>query len=194
MSRPLRRICVFCGSSFGARPAYREAAVALVAALAEREIGLVYGGASVGIMGVLADEAVARGVEVIGVIDRNLLAKEIGHDGLSMLHVTEDLAARKAMMAELSDAFVALPGGFGTLDELFEMVVWTQLHLHEKPAGLLDVDGYYDHLVDFLDHTVEERLVSPSNRALVDRDTDPGRLLDRLRAFEPGAGGKWLDG
>lgn len=184
---------MFCGSSFGARDAYRTGVESLVEALAARDLGLVYGGASVGLMGVLADAALRAGVEVIGVIDRNLLAKEIGHDALSALHVTEDLAARKALMAELSDAFVALPGGFGTLDELFEMVVWTQLHLHDKPVGLLDVDGYWRHLDAFLDHAADERLVSASNRRLVLTEVDPGRLLDRLAEFEADPGGKWLD-
>lgn len=176
------RICVFCGSSFGRLPVYREAAIEVGRQLARRGIGLVYGGASVGLMGALADAALAAGGEVIGVIPRALVDREIAHLGLSELRVVDSLHQRKALMAELADAFLALPGGIGTLDELSEALTWSQLGIHRKSLGLLNVAGYYDALLATLDHAVAERFVRPENRALLISDTDAARLIERLLA------------
>jgi uncharacterized protein (TIGR00730 family) len=178
----LRRICVFCGSSFGRLPVYRETAVEVGRQLGRRGIGLVYGGTSIGLMGALADAAMAAGGAVIGVIPHALVNREIAHGGLSELRVVESMHERKALMAELSDAFLALPGGYGTLDELCEMLTWSQLGIHRKPCGLLNVAGYYDGLLSMLDHAVAERFVRPENRALLISDTDAARLIDRLLA------------
>lgn len=150
------RLCVFCGSRFGSRPVYEEAARTLGQTLARQRIGLVYGGASVGIMGALADAALAAGGEVIGVIPRGVFTREIAHAGLTKLHVVGSMHERKALMAEQSDAFLALPGGLGTYDELFEILTWRQIGLHQKPVGLLDVDGYFAPLRSVLDHAVSE--------------------------------------
>ena len=161
---------------------YCEAAIEVGRQLARRGIGLVYGGASVGLMGALADAALAAGGEVIGVIPRALVDREIAHLGLSELRVVDSLHRRKALMAELADAFLALPGGIGTLDELSEALTWSQLGIHRKPLGLLNVAGYYDALLAMLDHAVAERFVRPENRALLISDTDAARLIERLLA------------
>lgn len=182
---PLRRVCVFCGSSAGARPAYREAARATAGRLAERGIGLVYGGGRVGLMGELAEAALAKGGEVIGVIPRPLYTKELAHEGVSRLHVVETMHERKGLMADLADAFVALPGGVGTLDELFEVLTWSQLGLHAKPAGLLEVEGFFAGLEGFLDRLVEEGFLRREHRALLLRAEEPASLLDALAAFRP---------
>ena len=192
VTRDLRRVCVFCGSSPGNRTSFTDAARTLGTLLAEQGIGVVYGGANIGLMHEVADAALAAGGEVIGVMPRVLVEVEIDHRGLTDLHLVDTMAERKALMAELSDAFVALPGGLGTLEELFEMVVLTQLHLHDKPAGVLDVDGFYDHLRAFLDRAVDDALLTPANRALVLFDDDPARLLDRLRTHDADPAGKWL--
>jgi len=176
----MRRLCVFCGSSAGARPAYTEAAKAMGRLLAERGIGLVYGGGDVGLMGVVADAALAAGGEVIGVIPRALADKEIAHDGLTELYVVDSMHTRKAMMADLSDGFVAMPGGVGTFEEFFEAVTWTQLGLHQKACGLLNVDGFYSPLEAFIDRAVAEGFIRPAHRGIVVMDSDPGRLLDKL--------------
>ena len=176
------RICVFCGSSPGARPAYLAAARELGELLAARGIGLVYGGASVGLMGELADAVLAAGGEAIGVIPGRLLDREIAHAGLTELHVVETMHERKALMAELSDAFVMLPGGAGTLDEFFEALTWRQLGLHSKPLALLDVDGFVGPLLALADHLVAEGFVLPEFRALLLVERDPAALLDRLVA------------
>jgi uncharacterized protein (TIGR00730 family) len=189
----LRRVCVFSGSSFGAREAYADAARALGAALVARGIGLVYGGGSVGLMGVVADAVLAVGGEVIGVIPRALATKEIAHQGLADLRIVPSMRERKALMAELADGFVALPGGFGTFDELFEAITWAQLGLHEKPIAVLDVAGYFAPFLMLLDRATEERFVRPEHRALVISDADPARVLERLAAFRPVAGRtKWI--
>ena len=162
--------------------------------LVDEGIGLVYGGAQVGLMGVLADEALAKGGEVIGVIPQALVDREIAHGGLSERRVVESMHERKALMAELSDAFIALPGGLGTLDELFEVWTWAQLGMHRKPCALLDVEGYWASLTEFLDHSVAERFVREQNRDMLLVDDDPSRLLGRLREFDPGAmQPKWID-
>ena len=189
----LDRVCVYAGSNPGRDPVYAAAAEALAAALVERGIGVVYGGGAVGLMGVLADAALERGGEVIGVIPEALLAKEVAHPGLADLRVVPSMHERKALMAELSDAFVALPGGIGTVEELIEVFTWTQLGLHAKPCGLVNVNGYYDHLVDFLDHAVAERFLLPEHRAVLALDNRPAALLERLERFEAPQLAKWLD-
>ncbi len=188
----MKRICVFCGSSLGARPAYLEAARRLGEVLARRGVGLVYGGASVGLMGIVADAALAAGGEAIGVIPGALQQKEIAHGRLTKLHVVGSMHERKAKMAELSDGFVALPGGLGTLEEFAEVLTWAQLGLHRKPCGLLDVGGYYRPLIAFFDHAVAERFVRPEHRAMVLVEEDPGTLVDRLARYEAPAVPKWI--
>jgi hypothetical protein len=185
---------VYCGSSPGRDPAYREAAVALARTLAERGLGVVYGGAPVGLMGVVADTALEAGAEVIGVIPQGLVDREIAHTGLTDLRVVTSMHERKAQMAELADAFVALPGGLGTLEELFEVATWSQLGLHVKPCGLLNVRGYYDGLAGMLDHAVTERFLRPENRAIVLVESEPDTMLDALAAWRPPANvDKWID-
>ncbi|TNC20807.1 LOG family protein [Amycolatopsis alkalitolerans] len=187
----MRRICVFCGSSPGRDPVYAEQAAVLGKLLAERGIALVYGGASVGIMGVVADAALAAGGEVIGVIPNHLMRVEIAHDGLSELHVTADMHERKAKMAELADGFLALPGGAGTLEELAEIWTWAQLGLHSKPLGLVDVAGYYRPLREFVDHMVTEGFLRQEHRDLVFVDPDPVVLLDVFETYQPPDVAKW---
>lgn len=177
----LRRVCVYCGSTSGNRASFTAAADALGTLLARSGIGVVYGGASVGLMGRVADAALAAGGEVIGVLPGKLFEREVAHDGLTELRVVDSMHERKALMAELSDAFVALPGGFGTIEEVIEAVTWTQLGIHVKPVGLLDVDGYYGHLVSFLDRCQDDGLLKPESRELLLHDTDPGSMLERLR-------------
>ena len=188
----MNRICVYCGSSPGKHPAYREAAVLLAQALAQRGIGLVYGGGSVGIMGSIADAMGDAGAEVIGVIPRALDEKEVSHAGLSELVLVDSMHERKALMAELSDGFVALPGGLGTIEELFEVLTWTQLGFHQKPCGLLNVQGYFDQLVAFLDHAVEQAFVKPVHRNMLLLEEQPGPLLQRMATFLPPADEKWI--
>ena len=187
------RVCVYCGSSPGARPAYAAAAAALGRLLAARGIGLVYGGGNVGLMGIVADAARDAGGEVIGVIPRALQAREVAHTGLDDLRMVETMHERKALMADLADAFVALPGGVGTLEELVEVMTWTQLGIHAKPCGVLDVDGYYEHLVAFLDHAVGERFLRPEHRALLVHARQPEALLDAFAGWRPPTLDKWLD-
>lgn len=164
----------------GARPEFADVARSFGQLLAARKIGLVYGGASVGVMGTIADATLAAGGEVIGVMPRSLVDREIAHTGLTELRVVTTMHERKATMADLSDAFVALPGGLGTLEELFEVWTWAQLGIHRKPFALLDVAGFYEPLVAFLDHAVDERFIKPSNRSALIVETDPRALLDRL--------------
>src|SRR5688500_5841728 len=189
----MRRLCVFSGSSPGGHPDYAEATAALARALAGAGIGLVYGGASVGLMGTVADAALAAGGEVVGVIPQALVDREIAHPGLSELHVVQSMHERKALMADLSDGFVALPGGTGTLDELFEVYTWTQLGLHAKPLGLLDVRGYWTSLVAFLDHAVAERFVTAEHREMLVVADGPEALLDAFRRWRAPARAKWID-
>lgn len=189
----MRRICVFCGSNPGHDPAYRAAAVALGETLAARGIGVVYGGASVGLMAVVADTALAAGGEVVGVIPQMLVDKEIAHGGLSELHVVSTMHARKAKMAELSDGFVALPGGVGTLEELFEIWTWAQLGSHDKPVGLLDVNGFYAKLEAFLDHVVAEGFLREGHRGMLISATEPGALIDRFAGYTPPVVQKWVE-
>jgi uncharacterized protein (TIGR00730 family) len=189
----MKRICVFAGSSRGAREEYAQAAEQLARELVKRGYGVVYGGGNVGLMGALADATLAAGGEVIGVIPRALLEKEIAHGGLTELRVVASMHERKAMMAELSEGFIALPGGLGTLEEFFEVLTWAQLGLHTKPCGLLNVSGYYDRLFDFLDLTVEERFVKSQHRGLVITSNSPTDLLAQLVAYRPPQVEKWID-
>jgi len=188
----MRRICVFCGSSPGSRPEYRAATEELGTEPARRNIGLVYGGGNVGLMGVLADAVLGAGGEALGVIPEHLMAREIGHNGLTKLHVVHSMHERKALMADLSDAFVALPGGFGTLEEFCEVVTWTQLGLHAKPCGILNVLGFYSPLLAMLDHAVQERFLKPENRALVLARESPSELLQALEEWRPPHVKKWI--
>jgi uncharacterized protein (TIGR00730 family) len=188
-----RRICVFCGSSPGVNPAYAEAARHLGRTLAGRGIGLVYGGGSVGLMGVMADAALAAGGQVIGVIPRALQLRELGHAGLSELHVVGSMHERKAKMAELADAFVAMPGGMGTLEEFAEILTWAQLGLHAKPIGVLNVAGYFDGLRALVEQGIAERFIHPGYRVLLTYAADVDDLLEALARWQPPAGfRKWL--
>jgi uncharacterized protein (TIGR00730 family) len=176
----MKRVCVFCGSSVGSRPVYSEAARQMGTLLAKKGIAIVYGGGNVGLMGVLANAALAAGGEVIGVIPSVLADREIAHQGLSDLRIVDSMHTRKAMMAQLADAFVALPGGVGTFEEFFEAVTWTQLGLHRKACGLLDVDGFYSPLIDFINRAVGEGFIKPEHRTAVVADPEPDRLLNKL--------------
>ena len=190
--RTFRRICVYCGSSTGG-PAYVAAARELGAFLAERKIGLVYGGGRIGLMGVLADAALANHVQVYGVIPDKLRALELGHEGLTELFVTDSMHARKLVMAQLADAFIAMPGGYGTLEELFEAVTWTQLQYHDKPVGLLNVGGFFDPLLAYIGHAADEGFIRPLHRDLVQYAAEPAVLLERLASVEIPHLGKWID-
>jgi hypothetical protein len=181
----LQRLCVFCGSSPGHHPAYRDAALDLAESLVARDIGLVFGGSGMGLMGVLADEVLRRGGAVTGVIPEGLMAKEVANRQVKDLRVVGSMHERKALMADLADGFVALPGGFGTLEEFAEVLTWTQLGIQDKPCGLLDVAGYWSHLLAFFDHAVDEGFVRPANRGLVLADHSVAGLLDLLAAWQP---------
>ena len=189
----LTSVCVFCGASTGTLPAYREAAVALGRSLAERKLTLVYGGGAVGLMGIVANAAMEAGGEVHGVIPKALKDKEVGHVGLTRLEVVDTMHTRKARMAELSDGFIAMPGGIGTFEELFEIWTWGQLGIHAKPLGLLNVAGFYDPLATFLDRTVEAGFLKQNHRAMAMTDTEPATLLDRMQNYVPAATYKWIE-
>lgn len=191
-SNTIKNICVYCGSSFGRQAIYTETAQALGELLAERGIRLIYGGAKVGLMGVVADAALSKGGEVIGVIPDSLVTHEVAHEGLTDLIVTDSMHTRKMRMAELADAFIALPGGWGTLDEMFEVLTWAQLGFHKKPCGLLNVAGYYEGLKQFFKHTVDEAFVRSSNYDLLLIETEPKMLLDRLLQHESTHTSKWI--
>lgn len=188
----MTRIGVFCGSSVGNQPAFRQAAADLARALARRGFGLVYGGARVGLMGVLADGMLQHHGEVIGVIPQALLDREIAHAGLTDLRVVGSMHERKALMVELADGFIALPGGYGTLEEFCEVVTWAQLGLHHKPCGLLDVDAYFNPLLAQFDGAVSAGFLQPENRALVLTANDPEALLDQFAAYKPVNVSKWI--
>ena len=176
----LTRVCVFCGSSTGFRADYRDAATALAREMAARGIGLVFGGGRVGLMGQIADAILAAGGHATGVIPNFMIERELAHEGLPDLRIVESMHERKALMASLADAFIAMPGGFGTFEELCEAVTWTQLGLHRKRCGLLNVDGFFDPLLALVDRAVGDGFVKPDNRAIVLADDDPARLLERL--------------
>jgi uncharacterized protein (TIGR00730 family) len=188
----MKRICVYCGSSLGNRAEYAEAAMTLGGLLARRGIGLVYGGGNVGLMGVVADGALAAGGEVIGVIPHSLASREIAHHGVTDLRVVDSMHTRKAMMADLSDAFIAMPGGVGTFEELFEAITWTQLGVHRKPCGLLNVSGFYSPLAAFIDQAVSEGFIKPVHREAIVVDENAERLLDALATIELPDVPKWI--
>jgi uncharacterized protein (TIGR00730 family) len=181
----MKQLCVFCGSRLGTAPVYAEAARTLGRRMAERGLALVFGGGHVGLMGVLADALLEAGGEVIGVIPQGLVDRELAHLRCSQMHITASMHERKALMAQLADAFAALPGGYGTLDETFEMLTWAQLGLHHKPIGWLNVAGFFDGLLAFLDHTVREGFVKPIHRHLALHASDPSELLDLLAGATP---------
>lgn len=184
----MKTLAVYCGASHGANPIYTDAARALAAALVEHNIGLVYGGGKVGLMGVIADEVLRLGGEATGVIPKALVEREVGHAGLTRLFVVKDMHERKAMMAELSEGFIAMPGGMGTLEELFEMLTWAQLGIHAKPVGLLNVAGFWDGLVAFVRHQCEQGFVRPEHLGLMRVEAEPDSLIRRLReGMTPGA-------
>jgi uncharacterized protein (TIGR00730 family) len=189
----VKRVCVYAGSNFGVRPDYRSAAERLANVLLTRRIGIVFGGADVGLMKVVADTALAGGGNVIGVIPDAMIAREIGHAGLTELRVVGSMHERKATMADLADGFVALPGGYGTLEEIVEITTWAQLGLHAKPVGLLDVAGFYQPLVAFLDHAVAEGFLRPQHREMLHVSDDPNALLDAFDAWTPPHVHKWID-
>jgi uncharacterized protein (TIGR00730 family) len=188
----MKAICVYCGSNTGTGERYVEAAKALGALLAERGIGLVYGGAGKGLMGVLADAVLAAGGKAQGVIPKALMAKEIAHPSLDELHVVNSMHERKAMMAELSDGFIAMPGGFGTLEEIVEMLTWAQLGIHQKPCALLNIDGYFDGLLAFFEHAETQGFVRPAHRRMLLVEADAARLIERCRDYRAPSVGKWL--
>lgn len=189
----LRRICVFTGSSPGSRSEYLDAARALGRALVERNYGLVYGGANVGLMAAIADTVLEHHGHVVGVIPESLVEKEVVHRGLSDLRIVSSMHERKGLMAELSDGFIGLPGGLGTIEEFFEVFTWAQLGMHGKPCGLLNVCKYYEHLIGFLDHAVGERFLKPVHRTMLMVEEEPQSLLDRFEHYTAPQVDKWLD-
>jgi uncharacterized protein (TIGR00730 family) len=189
----MKNICVYCGSSPGRLAAYAEGARSLAQALVVRDLGLVYGGASIGLMGLVADTVLQLGGRVVGVIPEALARKEVAHAGLSELHITQSMHERKTMMAELSDGFVALPGGIGTFEEIFEIWTWAQLGIHAKPCGLLNVAGYYNGLTAFLDHATQEQFMKPPHRSLLMVASDPHALLEQFAHYAPPSRQKWLN-
>jgi uncharacterized protein (TIGR00730 family) len=192
-SSTMKSVAVFCGSSIGASPEYMELARALGQEIAAREMTLIFGGGRVGLMGEVADAALGAGGQVIGVIPQALMDKELGHTGVSDLQITGSMHERKASMEQQADGFIALPGGFGTLDEFCEILTWAQLGIHEKPCGLLDTgSGFFRHLLAFADTAVEAGFIRPDHRALVLEATDPGTLLDRMMAWQPKTTPKWV--
>ena len=192
MANVINRIVVYCGANVGNNPAYKAAAISVGRTLAEHGIGLVYGGGGVGLMGVVADAALEAGGEVIGVIPEALKVLEVGHKNLTAMHVVPDMHSRKAMMLGLADAVIAMPGGFGTMDELFEALTWSQLDYHRKLCGVLNVAGYFDHLLAWLDHSVSEGLVKPANLGLIVAGGTVEELLDGLRTREFPLAQKWM--
>lgn len=189
----MKRICVFCGSSKGVRPAYEAAAIEMGEVLVKRGLGLVYGGGNVGLMGVIADTVKQAGGEVIGVIPESLAAKELAHQDLSDLIVVKSMHERKAIMADYADGFIAMPGGYGTFEEICEIITWAQLGFHRKPCGLLNVDNYYAPLLALFDHAVDEGFVHAEHRPLVLESSDPEHLLDLFESYQPPALEKWID-
>ena len=188
----IRKICVYCGSSPGKNPAFSLAASSLARVMCERGIGLVYGGAAVGVMGVLANAVLESGGQAIGVIPRSLAVKEVAHHSLTELHVVASMHERKAMMAELADGFIALPGGWGTLEEIFEILTWAQLGFHEKPCGLLNIEGYYDGLIGFLESAIEQQFVKEVCRPMLMQAHEPVALLDQFAEYRAPKVRKWV--
>lgn len=188
----MKSICVYCGSSPGRMEAYSKAAHRLGVSLAKRDIKLIYGGASVGVMGVVADAVLEHGGQAVGVIPEALVRKEVAHHHLTELHITGSMHERKMLMADLSEGFIALPGGIGTLEEISEIWTWAQLGFHKKPFGMLNINGYYDSLIAFLDHTVAEQFVKQPHRSMLMVETDPDALLDRLSCYVAPDVEKWI--
>jgi uncharacterized protein (TIGR00730 family) len=188
----LKKICVYCGSSPGKNPAYSLAARDLANVMCERGIGLVYGGAAVGVMGSIANAVLEAGGEAVGVIPKALAVKEVAHENLSELHVVASMHERKAMMADLADGFIALPGGWGTLEEIFEILTWAQLGFHEKPCGLLNIEGYYDGLIDFLENSFEQQFVNDLCRPMLMKAHEPVALLDQFSTYQAPKVRKWM--
>ena len=186
-------ICLFCGSSVGRNPLYAATAEALAEYLADRQITLVYGGANVGLMGVLADTALKRGGRVVGVMPRSLVEREVAHTGLSEMHIVEGMQERKALMADLSDAFIAMPGAYGTLDELFEVLTWNQLSIIRKPVGLLNIAGFFDPMLKMLELAVDEKFLRTEHRNLLVADHQIVSLIERMEAFRPVEAAKWIE-
>ena len=189
----MKRLCIYCGSSPGSRPEYAAAALDCGRTLAQRGIGIVYGGGNTGMMGKVANAALEAKGEVIGVIPHHLADKELAHDGATQMIRVNSMHERKQLMADLSDGFIILPGGIGTLEELFETYTWLQLGLHSKPIGILNVAGFFDHMLVFLDHMVADRFLKPEHRLMLIVDSDVERLLQRMAAFVAPDAGKWLD-
>jgi uncharacterized protein (TIGR00730 family) len=188
----IRRVCIFCGSNRGRDARYAAAARSLAAVLVAQKIGVVYGGGAVGLMGDLADAVIEAGGEIVGVIPSALWDREIGHRGLTKMHVVDTMHQRKALMADLADAFIALPGGLGTYEEIFEVWTWAQLGLHQKPCGFVDAAGFYSSLFAFLDSAVKAGFIRPEHRAMAIVDDDPARLLEKLREYAPPGVEKWI--
>ena len=188
----MKRLCVFCGSSMGSKEIYKIKAKELGESFLKNELTLIYGGANVGLMKIIADTVLEDGGEVIGVMPRSLVEREVAHLGLTKMHITESMQERKVMMAEISDAFIAMPGGLGTLDEVAEMLTYNQLRIHDKPIGLLNVDGYFDHLLKFLDHAVEERYVRKEHRKNIIVDDNIDALIEKLNNYKPVLMDKWI--
>lgn len=189
----IKSLCVYCGSSPGATPVYADAARGLAQAMVKQGIALVYGGGNVGLMSIIADEVLRLGGQATGVIPQALLQKELGHKGLTQLHIVKDMHERKAMMADLSDGFIAMPGGVGTLEELFEVFTWAQLGFHQKPIGLLNVDGFYDGLLQFIQHMVSQRFLKGEQAEILIAAAQGEELLQRFQSFVPHLVPKWLD-
>jgi len=189
----MKSICIYCGSAVGASPLYAQAARELAQGMVANNIALVYGGGNIGLMGVIASEVMRLGGDATGVIPKALLAKEVGHLGLTRLHIVKDMHERKALMAELSEGFIAMPGGVGTLEELFEVFTWLQLGLHDKPIGLLNVNGFYDGLIQFLSHQVAEGFLKANQAGFLMHEAEPSALLARFQSYVPKLYDKFLD-
>lgn len=189
----LHTLCLFCGSAVGASPLYRNAGLELAEVFLKRDISLVYGGANVGLMQVVADAILAGGGKAIGVMPTSLVEREVAHDRLTAMHIVPGMQERKALMAELSEGFITLPGGYGTIDEIFEMLSWNQLRMMQKPVGILNINNYFNPLLEQLDKAVEEGFLRPEHRELLISDTDPERLIERMEAFVPAEAEKWID-
>lgn len=189
----IKRICVYCGSTPGNQPDYALVARQLARAMVSKNIGLVYGGASVGIMGEIADTVLEEGGEVIGIIPKGLFVKEVAHTGITELREVGSMHERKSMMAELSDGFIALPGGFGTFEEILEIITWSQLGMHRKPCGLLNVRNYYDKLIDFIDHAVSEHFIKKIHRSIVLTEECPEVLLEKFEIYKAPGAVQWID-
>jgi len=189
----MKSVCVYCGSNSGRQEAYSNAARELAKSLVNRNIRLVYGGGSIGLMGLLADTVVQFGGQAVGVIPEALVRKEVAHNNLTELHVTQSMHERKNLMAELSDGFIALPGGIGTLEELFEIWTWAQLGIHRKPCGLLNVEGYFNSMISFLDHAVLEQFVKQNHRSILIVEQNPEALLNRFADYKPPPIQQWVE-